>query len=476
MITKKGIFGALKWKFLERITSQIVTFIVTLLLARFLTPTDYGVVAIITVFINLATVFVQGGFNTALIQKKDSDSIDFSSIAFFSLFIAGILYIVLFCSAPVIANFYNKNELIKLIRVLAIVLFVQAINSIQVAYITKKLKFELLFRANVIANLLSGSIGIIMAILGLGAWALVTQQILCQIFVCIVLFLTTDWRLTFEFSFERLRVLVPFGTKVLSQNLLVSLFLQIRTLFVGKVYQANQLAYFEKGKQFPQTLTDAINGTIQTVMLPVFSHEQDNRIQIKNIIRNSIQMGYFIVCPLLVGLIVIAKPMILILLTEKWLPCVFYLQCFAISYMLHPIQIVPAQALKGIGDANTVLKIEIVRKIIELILLIISINISVEAVALSNLLSSFIGVIIVMPINKKKFDYKYGEQIIDIGVPLIMSLIMGGSCVAIGRIFFNNYIKIIIEIITGVIIYIAIAIVTRNESFKKIILTVKGEK
>lgn len=464
-ITKKTVISSLKWKFFERISSQIVTFFITLILARILTPGDYGVIAILTVFINIATVFVQGGFNTALIQGEEITDKDYSSVLYFSLIVAGVIYVVLFLTAPFIAQFYSQKILISMTRVLALILFLGAFNSVQVAYVTRELQFKVLFNCNFLSNLVSGIIGIILAILGAGAWALVVQQIFYQLFVCIMMLFCTQWRPTLYCSLKHIKKLISFGGRILASNLLVTLFLNIRSLLVGKIYSSEELGYFDKGKQFPRTLMDALNGTIQTVMLPVYSHEQNNINLIKQMVRKSIQISCYVVFPMMIGLVCVAKPLIQILLTDKWAMAIPIVQIFAFTYMCQPIQTISAQAIKAIGNSKKILQLEMIRKTIELSLLIISLPFGINVIALSSMVSGILSCIISVQPNRKLLGYNYKEQLYDIGIPFLFSICMGVIVWWIGVFIKCNIIKICIQVILGTGIYLGLSIISRNKIF-----------
>lgn len=471
---KNGIANSLAWKFLERVGSQGANFILSIILARLLGPTEYGTVALITVFISIATVFVQGGFNTALIQSKHVKEEDYSSILYFSLCVALLLYGILFICAPLIAGFYSLPILIPIVRVLSLTLIPGAFNSIQVAYVTKKMQFRKLFFSNLGAVLISGVLGIILAYSGFGAWAIVAQQLGTQIVNCIVLMIISEWRPSVVFSIKTVQSLVPFGSKVLASNLLVSVFLNIRSLIIGRWYSAESLAYFNRGKTFAATLMDSVNGSIQSVMLPAYSQMQDNLQMLKEMLRRSVSLGCYIIFPCLLGLAAVANPFILLLLTDKWYPAVVFLKICAIGYMTQPIQIATAQALKAIGRSDLTLKIEMYRKISETICLIVAIPFGVEAIAWSTVVASIIACLISAPINAKYLNYKYIEQLMDIVPSAIMSMLLY-LCVTVFLYLINTayLIELILGIFVGIIAFVALSFVTKNENFQYLLSMLK---
>ena len=297
---KKIVVSSLVWKFMERTGAQGIQFIVQILLARILLPQDYGLISLVTIFITIANVFVQSGFNTALIQKKDADEVDFSSVFYLSLGVSIIMYILTFFGAPLVADFYREPELTIVLRVLAITLFLGALNSIQNAVVAKRMQFKKLFFSSLGASLISGVAGIILAYLGFGVWALVFQQIFSQASITIILWFTVKWRPMIVFSIKRVKGLFHYGSKILASSLINTIYMNLTNLVIGKIYTPEVLGMYNRGEQFPQLIVNNINGSIQSVMLPTLSSEQDNKERIKNIVRRSIVTSSFIIFPALV--------------------------------------------------------------------------------------------------------------------------------------------------------------------------------
>lgn len=473
-MNREKIFSSLVWKLLERAGIQGVSFIVSIILARLLTPSDYGLISLIIVFINLANVFIQGGFNTALIQKKNTDSKDFSSVFYFSFFIAFILYIILFISAPTISRFYNEEELISIIRVLSIILFTGSINSIQVAFVTKNMEFKKLFMSSIGATMISAFIGIGMAMSGFGVWALVCQQISNQFFTVIIMWFTVPWRPKLIFSIERLKDLIGYGWKILMTNLSDTLFLNLRSLLIGKIYTPDMLGYFNRGRQFPEMIMTNVNGSIQSVMLVAYSNEQDNKQRIKEMVRRSMTVSSFIIFPMMFGLAVVAEPVVKILLTDKWLLAVPYIQICAFTYMLMPIHTANLQAIKAMGYSNIILKLEIIRKILELSILIFSVRLGVYAIAIGEVVTTVISLGINLYPNKKLINYGVKEQLKDITPSFFNSVIMAVIVYSLKFLSINIILKLIIQILAGAIIYIALSNIFNVSTIKYLSSLFKG--
>lgn len=462
---KKTVVSSLIWKFMERIGVQGVQFIVQILLARILLPQDYGLISLVTIFIAIANVFVQSGFNTALIQKKDADEVDFSSVFYLSLGVATIMYILIFLGAPLVSNFYREPELAIVLRVLSITLFFGAFNSIQNAVVAKRMQFKKLFFSSLGASLISGIIGIILAYLGFGVWALVFQQIFSQVSITIILWFTVKWRPMIVFSIERVKGLFNYGSKLLASSLIDTIYMNLRNLVIGKIYTPEVLGMYNRGEQFPQLIVNNINGSIQSVMLPTLSSEQDNKEKVKTIVRRSIVTSSFIIFPSMVGLATIAESVVRILLTDKWLPSVPFLQIFCFIYALMPIHTANLQAINAIGRSDIFLKLEIYKRAIGIIILIITIPYGVYAIALGGCIGTIISSFINAYPNLKLINYSYREQLEDIMPSAIISLIMGIIIYPIKLLNITPLVILILQIGIGIIVYIMMAKIFKLECF-----------
>jgi len=471
---KHTIISSLSWKFLERGVTQGIQFVISIILARLLSPSDYGVLALILIFIAIANVFVQSGLNSSLIQKKVVDSVDISSVFYISLGIAGIFYCVLFASAPIIARFYENELLIPVIRVLALTLFPGAFNSIQNAIVSRTMRFKKLFFGSIGAGMLSGLVGIILAYKGLGVWALVFQQLSSQVGITLILWFTVRWRPTFQFSFERVKVLFSFGWKLLVSSLLDTVYRDLRSLIIGKVYSSSMLGFYNRGQHFPQLVVKNINGPIQSVMFPALASQQDYTERVKSMMRRSIVTSSFIVFPMMVGLAVIARPLITLLLTEKWLPAVPFMQMFCLSYALWPIQTANLQAINAMGRSDIFLKLVIIEKIFGVFLLIISLPYGIYYLAMSEIVTGVISTFIHAHPNKKLLNYGYGEQMKDLLPPLGFSLVMGIVVFAIQYLNFSPSVTMSIQIPVGVVTYFGLAYLCKLESLNYLIRTIQS--
>ena len=453
------------WKLLEKGGVHMVTLVVSILLARWLYPEDYGIIALIIIFIALAEVISDGGFNTALIQKKDADKTDFSTIFYVSLGVSVILYLILFFSAPLISGFYGMESLTKVIRILSLSLPFYAFNSIQRAYVAKEMLFDKQLVCSLIAAILSGLIGCWMALKGLGVWALVAQKLSNQVFISLTMWFAVKWRPILSFSVLSFKSLFGFGWKIFLTNFIVTLFVKIRHLVIGKMFSPSSLAYFERGDQFPSFISDNMIAAIQSVLLPTLSEQQDERTRVKSMMRRSTKSIALVICPLMVGLIVVAKPLTILLLTEKWLPIVPFIQIMCISNIFKPLTISNAEAIKAMGYSDITLKLELFKKAIDIIILVVSCCFGLKAIACGVALYNFLCIFINLYPNIKLLDYKISEQIMDVLPSYLTAAVMGLSIYWVGLLDLQPILILVVQAIFGGIVYLAVNYLFKVESF-----------
>lgn len=469
---------ALLWKLLERFGVQGVQFVLQIVLARILSPDDYGVLAIMVIFTTIANVFIQTGFNTALIQNKDVTEEDYSTVLWITLGIAGILYGAIFFTAPAIGGFYSKPELVTPLRVLALMLFPGAINSIQLAKVSREMDFKKVFYSNVGAIIASGTVGIAVALLGGGLWALVVQTMLNVFTATFVMCFTAKIKIYFKINFARAKILFSFGWKLLVSAVLDTLYQNLQSLVIGKKYNSETLGYHNRGLQFPQFLITSISGAIQSVMLPALSEKQDRKDELKSMMRNAVMFSSYLIFPMAFGLAAVAEPFVRLVLTDKWLPCVLYLQIYCFSFVFYPINACNLQAINAIGRSDWFLKIEIIKKIYGVIVLAIAIFFfkTPMAIALSAVITTVISCFVNAAPNKNLISYSYKEQISDILPSLILSLIMFVAVWAIELLNFSAIITLLVQVILGIAIYLLLSAVFRVKPFIKLLEIAKEFK
>lgn len=472
-IMRGSIISGLVWKFAERIGAQGVGFIVNIVLARLLCPEDYGLISLITIFLAVSSVFIDSGFGTALIQKKDADNIDFSTVFYFNIAISLILYLLLYIVSPYISKFYNEPILIPIIRVMSLSLIISAINNIQRAYVSKTMQFKLFFYSTLVGTILSGFVGVAMAYMRFGVWAIVAQQLFNTLVDTIVLWFTVKWRPQLVFSMERLKGLFSFGWKLLASSLLDTLYNNIYGLLIGKIYNPSLLGLYNRGNQFPNLIVNNINGPIQSVLLPALSEEQNNKERLKAMVRRSIVTSSFIIYPIMIGMAAIAKPMVTILLGEQWLGCVFFLQISCITLAFWPIHTANLQAINAVGRSDIFLKLEIIKKVLGISVLVISIPFGISVMVIGRACLGFVSTIINAFPNKKLLGYSFVEQWKDLIPSLVLSLFMGVVVMSVELLGFSSYITLLIQIPVGAITYFGLAYLFKFECFNYILNILK---
>lgn len=454
------------WRFAERCGAQLVSFIVSIVLARLLAPEDYGVVALVTVFTTILQVFIDSGLGTALIQKKNADDLDFSSVFYFNLVVCLILYIIMFCAAPFIARFYDNPIYVPLVRVLSLTLIISGVKGIQQSYVSRHMIFKRFFFSTLGGTLASAIAGIVLAYTGFGVWALVAQYLCNATIDTCILWITVPWRPKLLFSAKKLKNLFSYGWKLLVSSLLDTVYNNLRNLLIGKIYSSSDLAFYNQGDKFPSVIVNNINASIDSVLLPTMSNVQDNHLAVKGMTRRAIMTSIYIMAPLMMGLTFCAEPIVLLVLTDKWLPCVPYLRVFCITYMFWPVHTANLNAIKAMGRSDLFLRLEVAKKMIGILLLFITMRISVMAMAYSMIISSISSQIINSYPNQKLLEYSYWEQLRDILPSILLAIAMGCCIFPLSLLPFKNYITLLLQILFGCLIYIAGSAIFKLESFE----------
>ena len=468
---KKNVIGGVIWKFAERIIAQAVSLIVSIVIARLLDPSDYGVVSIVTVFFAFANVIISGGLNTALIQKKDADKDDYNTVFSISLIVSIVLYAILFVSAPFIAKIYNQPILVSIIQVLGLSLPIYALKSVVCAYISANLQFKKFFFATLGGTLISAVAGITMALNGFGAWALVAQQLTNTTIDTLILFCTTKLKLSFKMAFNRISGLMKYGWKILVSSLLGVTVNQINPLFIGLKYTSADLSFYTKGKSFPETLSSSITYTISAVLFPALSKYQDDKERLLQYTRMYMQLSSFVVFPVMLGFAAVAENFVRVLLGDKWLSTVYYIQIACFATMFDVVAAGNCETIKAMGRSDVFLKIEIAKKtgyFITLALFLIFSD-SPQILALSLLVFAVIQIVINSIPNRKLIGYNVFNQIADLLPNLVMSLTMFVIVLLIGKLKINAMLLLLIQVSVGGIVYLALSLIFKNQSVNYII-------
>lgn len=473
---ERKIISGFSWNFAERILAQGTSFVVSVILARILTPGDYGVVSLVLIFINIANVFVSDGFGESLIQKKDAKEMDFDTIFWCSIFFSIFMYIVLFLCAPLIAKLFKQPLLVSIVRVFAAKIPLSSLNTIQHAYVSRNLQFKKFFFSTLGGTIISGVVGIMLAIKGFGVWAIVAQYLINSLIDSAVLLFTVKWHPRFSFSLKSVRELLGFSVKMTTASLINTVFVEMQSLLIGARYTSDELAFYKRGQQFPSLFINNICIALGKVMYPTLSNESSENDNVKRLMRNSLKFTIFFISPVMFGLISIAKPLVCVLLTDKWLPCVPFLQIACIQYLLQPVQTANCNAIKALGRADIYLWMEIVKKGVGVSLLLCASSKGVLHIAIACTISILFSVFVSCVPNIKLLNYSLREQISDIILPIISGIIM---CVVVSLfqlIKIPNALLIVLQIFVGIIIYLGVSYAFRSEVLFECVGVIKKRK
>lgn len=472
-IGKKTVLGNLIWRFGERICAQGISFAVSIILARLIAPSEYGLISMVTVFTSLLQIFIDSGFSSALIQKDKADELDFSTVFIFNIVMCIALYTILYICSPAIAAFYDYPDMTPVIRVMGLGLIIAGVRGVQQAYISKNMLFKKFFFSTILATIISAVVGIVMAYQGFGVWALVAQGLVNNLIGTICLWCTVSWRPKMKFSLKRLTELVGFGWKILVSSLLSNGYTKLSQLFIGKIYSSESLAYYNKGEQLPHLLITNLNTSIDSVIFPAMAIVQNDLKTLKEMTRRAIRVSSYILWPAMLGLCAVATPLVRMLFTNTWIDMVPYLQIYCLIYVFQPIHTANLNAIKAMGKSDIFLKLEIMKKGIGLLLLFVTLWHGSFWIAVGILINTLISAVINAYPNRKLLNYSLIEQIKDIIPSIVMSFIMAICVTLIGRIGFTDVLTLVIQVISGIIIYFMLSLVIKDSSLKYIIGIIK---
>lgn len=474
-LSSGNVIVNLIWKFMERISVQAINLIIQILLARKLFPEDFAAVAIITVFINVANIFVQSGFGTALIQKAEIDEVDTSSIFFFSITASFVLYVVLFFISPYVAQFYNLYILKYLLRAEGIILVFAAFNTVQQAIMARNLEFKKNFRASLTGCIAAGITGVSLAYAGAGIWALALSAIVNNFMLTVVLWFSVKWRPKLVFSMKRVKALYSFSWKLVCSSLVSVVYTNVRTLIIGKAFKADVLGYYNRGDMLGSSLMNGLTGAISAVMLPVLSTKQDKVEELKKMLRRTMSLNCFVIFPVMFGLVAVAKPLILLLFTDKWLGAVPFMRLVCIAYAFYPMHSANLQAINALGRSDVGLKLEIIKRVLGLCLIGLSFPFGVYAIVGSEILFSLLATVINGFPNKTLINYSIKEQWRDIFPYLLASIVMSILVYGLSVILsVSNILLLFIQIIFGIIFYIIFCHIFKLDAYVYMLGKIKG--
>lgn len=465
------VISSMVYKFSERFLVKIFGLVIAVVLARYIAPQDFGYLAILMVFEFFAEVFVNSGMPTALVQKRDIVEQDYSTAFYVGLGMAGIFVLCLFFAAPWISHYYGTDDLIWPLRIYSLVLLISAFNGIKFARLQRKMRFRVQLICYTIAVLASGVLGVYLAMRGLGLWALVSYVMSQAVFLMILLFVVDGWYPKLNFDWNRAMILFSFGSRILGVNLLNNLYNNCRSLIIGKQFNVTELAYYDRGKWISEVVSSNYDNAIQSVILPTLAREQDNQERAFAIVRRSVGIGILVLIPVLFGLVVLAKPLIVLLITERWLFAVPYMQVLTLAFLTIPVVSTLMTAVVALGYSSADLRIEVYRKAVQIGILIYSVVAydSVMAIAQWFVIGNFIDLFLVVCLTKKYVGYSLQHLFVDSWKVLIASVIMGGVVYQVSLFGWSNLLTVVGGFVVGVVVYGLLCWLLRVEAFMYVI-------
>ncbi len=475
-LLKSSAISGVTWTAMERFGQQFLRLIIGVIIARILEPSMFGIVGMTVVFTDLAQSILDSGFGSALIQKKDRNEIDYSTCFYFNVVVGLVLYIVLFISAPYIADFYHTEELADVIRVISIGFVFNSLIISQNAKLSAEFKFKASAIINIASYLISGIVGIVLAYIGFGVLALVFQQVLACLLRVLFIEIYTKWIPMLIFSKRSFHYLFNFGNKVLVSGILLSIYNNLYTLVIGRIFAPAEVGYYNRANQFASLPSSTLIGIVMKVAYPLMAEVQDDTDRLRRSYQKFLRLPIYVIYPLLVGLIVLAKPFIVLLIGEKWIFCVPLLQVLAFSYMFDPLSHVNLNILYVKGRTDLVLKLDIINRIIGLTILFSTIPFGIWWLCFGRSVYGLVAYSINCYYTGKYIEFGFWEQM-KYNIPLFIKAgIMGVVCYIPMFFTSNYYYQLILGFIVGVIGYLVISIITNDESYNDLIEIIKSRK
>ena len=471
-LKEKTIKGVI-WSAIDRFSAQGIQFVFSILIARLLLPEDYGVIAMLGIFLGISQAFIDSGFGAALIRKNDRTEIDFSTVFYFNIIVAIILYFILFFTAPAISRFYHTPLLEPVTKVVALNLIIGSLSGIHNAKLSIAIDFKSRAKISILSTIFTGIVGLWMAYAGYGVWALVIQSVFSSIIRTVLLWFIVKWRPLLVFSWKSFKELFSFGSKLLASGLIDNIYNNLYTLVIGKVFSPSILGVYSKAKAFAEFPSSNITGVLQGVTFPVLSSIQDEEDRLADAYKRFLMVSAFVVFPMMIGLASVADPFVRLALTEKWEGAIYLLQIICFSMMWYPIHAINLNILQVKGRSDYFLKLEIIKKIQGVIILCVTVPMGIVAMCYGSVISSLISLVWNTYYTKRLIGYSFFAQMRDLFPILIHSLFMGAIVSLMVHIMPNLWLKLIIGILTGAIYYIGGAYVLKFPEMNELLTILK---
>lgn len=473
---KKSVIVNFLWKISEKGLSQFIGFAVSIVIARLIDPSAHGTLAMAMVFISILSVFVDCGLGTAVVQRKQIDSLDLSSVFYFNISMCTLIYIVVYFGAPFVSRFYENPELTAVVRAAGLIIPVSGLRSVHQAYVERNMQFKLIFLSSLLSTVVSGIVGIVMAYKGYGVWALISMSLVGGAVSTVILWLIVNWHPKWQFSWLRLKPLLNYGLKLLGSALVTSVYGNSRQLLVGKFYSDSDLAFYNKGNSLPNTISLTVQPSITSVLLPTISRYQDDRQMVQQLTEKAIAMLSMVLWPMMVGLAACAEVFIPFAMTDKWTPAVPYMQLFCVEAAIWPISAIYVNSIRAIGLSGLDLKLQTSVRIVGISLLLLMIQHGPFAVALCAFFCSTFEILLMICVSKRVLDYPIWQQMKTILPFVFMSFIMGAAVYLLGKLPINSFLLLVIQVLCGVIVYGALTLLFKRKMIQELISTFLKKK
>jgi len=463
---KQKTISGLIWSFIDSFALQGITFVIGIILARLLLPSEFGLIGMIGIFIAISTSFINSGFGAALIRKKDCTDKDYSTVFYYNLAVGILFYLVIFLLAPAISRFFNEPQLIRLVQILAVILIIESFAIIQRTILTKRLDFKLQTKISVISSIVSGLLGIVMAFKGFGVWSLVAKQISQSVINAFLLCLWNRWRPLLVFSKASFIELFSFGYKLLISGLIDTLYRNIYLIIIGKYFSAQALGFYTRADQFKKLPAENIMNIIGRVSYPVLAQMQDDKVALKKNYKKIIKSTMLITFVLMMGMAAVAEPMIITLIGEQWRSCIVYLQLLCFAGMMYPLHALNLNMLNVQGRSDIFLKLELIKKILAIPTIIIGVLFGIKVMIMCLIVNSQIAYYLNSYWSGRLIDYSMLEQIRDIMPSFFLAVSTAFIVAVIGWFLpFGYAVTLMIQVVAGAVLVFAIAEIIRLEAY-----------
>lgn len=466
---KEQTLSGMKWTILDQFSVYAITFTLSIILARLLNPTDYGTIGVLSVFIAVSGAFIDSGFGQALVRKLDCKDEDYSTIFFFNLGVSIICYLILFACSPLIASFFKMPILTSIVKVYCLTMVIGAIGAVPRTRLTKNLQFKSIAKINVLSAVFSGVIGVLLAYLGWGVWALVWQGVLAAIFNNIVIWIEVKWKPSLVFSKKSFKELFGFGSKLLAGGLIWQLYSNLTPIIIGKFFSARDLGLYSRGANIAQMPASIIFSVMAKVSYPIFARLQNDKERLVRVYRKYIKFSSMLIMFALILVAALAKPIVLILLTDKWASCIIFLQLFAFSVLTDHLDKLNLNLLVVVGRSDLHLKLEIYKRIISLTMLLSAIPFGVIGICISKIIYAQIALMFNTYYNGKLFGMGYWSQVKDFSPYILFSLIAATPAFMLTFTGLNEWVTAIVGSVSAIGLYWVMLRLKKDESFEELV-------